>query len=116
MPRKNISIDINAIDLILKLNRKLPFEKFMLYSSDTYLNKEKINSLIASFYKNIPNFILRIFTWRAIRKILKSSFLKKIMPSSKLKFEIYKHINNFSESYKSDLMYFSKKFVKIKDS
>ena len=115
MPRRNISIDINAIDLMLKFNRRIPFEKFMLYSPDTYLNKKKINSFLASFYTKIPNFILRIFTWRAIRKILKSSVFEKFMPSSKLKYKIYTHINNLSESYKSDLMYFSKKFIKIKD-
>tara|TARA_S200000501_G_scaffold249423_1_gene233646 strand:- start:374 stop:1414 length:1041 start_codon:yes stop_codon:yes gene_type:complete len=115
IPRKNVSIDIDVIDLILKLNRITPFDKFMLYSSDTYLNKKRINSFLAIFYKNIPSFILRIFTWRTIRKILKSSFLKKIIPSSKLKFKIYNHINNFSELYKRDQIYVSKKFVNIKD-
>ena len=89
IPRKNVSIDIDVIDLILKLNRITPFDKFMLYSSDTHLNKEKINSLLAIFYKNIPSFILRIFTWRTIRKFLNSSFIKKILPSSKLKVKIY---------------------------
>lgn len=113
IPRTNVSININAISLILKLNRILPFDKFMLYSTDTFLNKKNIiyPFLIKKIYKFIPNFILRLFTWRAIRKLLKLKITKRVIPNSNLKTEIYSYINQFEESYKLDFKLLSKRFV-----